>query len=66
MATLRKLNYTYPYHQAIGYYMQRAGYEADQFERMRALGLRFDFYLAHGLGETDYVQEWRLFIPKSF
>lgn len=66
IATLKKLDYIYPYHQAIGLYMQRAGYESDKLERVRALGLQFDFYLAHGLREHEYVPEWRLFVPKGF
>ena len=66
VATLKKLDYIYPYHQAIGFYMQRAGYEGPKLDRMRALGLHFDFYLAHGLRESEYVPEWRLFVPKGF
>lgn len=66
VATLKKLDYIYPYHQAIGFYMQRAGYEPAKLDRIRSLGLQFDFYLAHGLSQTEYVPEWRLFVPKGF
>ena len=66
IATLRKLNYLYPYHQAIGFYMQRAGFQPKQYERLKALGLQFDFYLAHGIKDPDYDAEWRLFHPKGF
>lgn len=66
VATLKKLDYIYPYHQAIGFYMQRAGFEPAKLDRIRALGLQFDFYLAHGLREHEYVPEWRLFVPKGF
>jgi predicted transcriptional regulator of viral defense system len=65
IATLKKLAYVYPYHQSIGFYMQRAGYPEKQYERLRALGLGHDFYLSYGLREKEYVSQWRLFTPKG-
>jgi predicted transcriptional regulator of viral defense system len=65
VATLRKLDYVYPYHQAIGFYLQQAGFGPKQYERLRALGLQYDFYLAHGLKRTEYSKEWRLYYPKG-
>ena len=66
LATLKTLSYVYPYHQAIGFYLQRAGYGPKQYERLRRLGLKNDFYLAHDMREKAYSKEWRLFYPQSF
>ena len=65
-ATLEKLDYLYPYHQAIGYYLERAGYKPAQLDLLRRFPMKFDFYLAHGMKETQHVKEWRLHVPKGF
>ena len=66
VATLQKMNYVYPYHQVIGFYMQRAGFEESRLTRLRGLGMRFDFYLSNAIKDRDYDARWRLFIPKGF
>ncbi len=65
VATLKQLGYVYPYHQAIGFLLERAGVEFARLEPLRALGLDFDFHLVHGTRERDYHPGWRLFHPKG-
>ena len=66
LATLKKLDYAYPFHQAIGFYMQRAGYGPKQYERLRSQGLNHDFYLDYDLREREFDSTWRLYFPKGF
>lgn len=65
-ATLSKLSFTYPFHQVIGYYLERAGYDAHQLDLLRDNPMDFDFYLSHNMGATRYVKDWRLHVPQGF
>ena len=65
IATLRKLEYIYPFHQAIGFYMERAGYPESKYKRLKELGLKFDFYLSYGVKDPEYVPNWRIYIPRG-
>jgi hypothetical protein len=62
---LQHLDYIYPYHQAIGFYMQKAGFDETSLAELRAIGFRYDFYLAHGLENPVYDANWRILVPRS-
>ncbi len=62
---LNSLEYIYPYHQAIGFYLSRAGVSAEFTAPLRALGLNFDFHLIHGLKSSVLDKSWRVFVPKD-
>jgi len=63
--TLRSLDYVYPYHQSIGFLLERAGYDEHEIEPFRLQNREFDFYLVHGMREKSYDANWRLFYPKG-
>ena len=63
VTTLKQLDYVYPYHQVIGFYMEKAGYAEASLAKMEKLGIAFDFYATYGLKKTEYNQRWRLFHP---
>jgi hypothetical protein len=65
-AQLRHLNFLYPYHQAIGFYMQRAGYSSKQLDLVRKFPCKFDFYLTKGIEDKEFDSTWRIFHPRFF
>jgi len=65
-AMLKKLGHGYPYHQAIGYYLERAGYRPGQVDLFRKIPRERDFYLTHQMAAARYVEAWRLYVPEGF
>ncbi len=67
VATLRKLGYLYPYHQAIGFYLEKAGnYRESQIKLLRDFEFNYDFYLMHQIKDPEYSSRWHLYYPKGF
>ena len=64
--TLAKLNYRYPYHQAIGFLLERAGFTTKDTKPFKDLGQEFSFYLSYGVKNPVLDRSWNLFIPKGF
>jgi predicted transcriptional regulator of viral defense system len=63
---LKKIDYIYPYHQAIGFYLERSGvYNDSQINLLRKFDMKFDFYLTYQMKEMSYSKDWRLYYPKG-
>ena len=60
---LTNLNYLYPYHQSIGFYMTRAGYKRSAIEAIKLREIEFGFYLANAVTKSVYDETWRVHYP---
>ncbi|MCH7402256.1 hypothetical protein ACFOUP_18360 [Belliella kenyensis] len=64
-AILDKLGFVYPYHQAIGFYLEKAGLD----QKRLSVFLEYDrpnkFYLTYDMKEIDYNEKWNIFYPKG-
>lgn len=65
-AMLKRMAFGYPYHQSIGYYLERAGYKASLVDLFHRQPMERDFYLTHDMRKTSYSSRWRLHVPQGF
>lgn len=61
--TLKVLDHAYPYSQAVGFLMQRAGFASEKLEPLKSRMSDLNFYLVHAMKKPRYDHAWRLFYP---
>ncbi len=64
---LNNLNYTYPYHQSIGFLLEITNYNKQQINLFQNIPMNIDFYLVYNSSDYDleYSKKWHLFYPKN-
>ena len=62
---LGELKHVYPYHQSMGFLMERAGYSEHELEKVASLPIKWDFYLDYAMKDPTFDEKWRLFYPKG-
>lgn len=67
LSTLRSINYVYPYHQSIGFYMEAAGnYTIENLnEFLNIRPLDYDFYLDYEIKSPAYSSRWKIYYPQD-
>lgn len=65
VSLLKKIKYIYPYHQAIGFYLEKAGYKESVLKLLEKLGIEHNFYLTYQIKEKDFSDRWKLYFPKG-
>lgn len=63
---LLKLNYIYPYHQLIGFYMDKAGYNQKIIGDIFLKNINYNFYLTYNMSNKEFDPKWKIFYPKGF
>lgn len=66
VALLKHFNYIYPYHQSIGFMLEKTDYKPIQIDLLRRLPMEYNFYLGYNLKELEYSKSWKLYYPKGF
>jgi predicted transcriptional regulator of viral defense system len=61
---LKKIRYV-SYHQAIGLYMQKAGFNEKDMAMLKKFGMKYDFYLDYEMKNPGYSKEWKIYYPKN-
>ena len=60
---LAQTKYAYPYHQSLGFLLERAGVAGVHLEPLRRLPRRFKFYLDYGMKIPLYDPNWQVYYP---
>ncbi len=61
---LDKMNFVYPFHQAIGFYLHSSkSYSKSDITLFEAMKKEFDFYLDYRMKNPKYSKQWRIFYP---
>lgn len=66
LAILKKMDYMYPYHQALGFYLERAGYKESVLQLVEEPGIEYNFYLTYQVTDKVLNDRWKLYVPKRF
>jgi len=64
-AYLATMNYIYPYHQVIGFYLERAGYRDSAVKAMESIPINNRFYLTYEMQNPEFSSRWQLYYPKN-
>jgi len=61
---LQALDFTYPYHQVIGFYLEKAGYSESEYSLFYK-EIMYDFYITYNIKNKVFNDKWRLWTPKQ-
>ncbi|MEK4145495.1 hypothetical protein NST48_31585, partial [Paenibacillus sp. FSL M7-0547] len=67
LETLKKMNFKYPYHQVIGFYLERAGYDDSILQLVRQFDqINYCLSLDYMLDLSYFSSSWNVYYPAGF
>jgi predicted transcriptional regulator of viral defense system len=63
---LLKIDHKYPYHQSIGFYLEKAGFAEEATSILDRIKKEFTFYLDYRINNPKLSQKWNLLYPDIF
>lgn len=66
MMYLKKMDFIYPYHQSIGFFMEKSKvFKPSQINLFHSLEKEYNFYLNYGIKDIKYDSNWKLYYPNG-
>ncbi|HPV21739.1 MAG TPA: hypothetical protein PK102_08915, partial [bacterium] len=62
----KALNYIYPYHQAIGFLLEKAGFPEKDLALFENMGIKHKFYIDYEISDRSLSKRWNLIYPSAF
>lgn len=60
---LDQSEYIYPYHQSLGFYLERAGYSERELDKLSKYKYNLEFYLTYQMINPKFSERWKIYYP---
>lgn len=63
---LSKMDYIYPYHQLLGFYLEKSGFNGDSLKIFEEKISPYNFYMTYNMSAKNLDAKWKIYYPKGF
>lgn len=63
LSYLKKMDFIYPYHQLLGFYLEQTGSPEKNLKQIEKMVMPIDFYLTYEMRKKKYSTRWRVYYP---
>lgn len=61
----KEIKYVYPYHQSIGFYLEKTNYPVEFIDTFSKIKKIYDFYIDNQISHPSYSKKWQLYYPSE-